>query len=124
MPWTTSSALDKAHLLEGLIIALSNVDEVVQGIKSSQNVEETRTFLTNKYQLSEVQANAILDMKLQKLTSLETDKIKKEHAELLVLIAELKAILDSNQRIMEIIKKELEELKEKYGDASRTSIED
>ncbi|HLD15867.1 MAG TPA: DNA gyrase subunit A [Candidatus Nanoarchaeia archaeon] len=117
-------ALDKAHLLEGLIIALSNVDEVVQGIKSSQNVEEARTFLTNKYQLSEVQANAILDMKLQKLTSLETDKIKKEHAELLVLIAELKAILDSNQRIMEIIKKELEELKEKYGDARRTSIED
>src|SRR3989344_1283374 len=117
-------ALDKAHLLEGLIIALSNVDEVVQGIKASQNVEEARTFLTNKYQLSEVQANAILDMKLQKLTSLETDKIKKEHAELLILIAELKAILDSNQRIMEIIKKEREELKEKYGDARRTSIED
>ncbi len=115
-------AEEKAHILEGIIIALNNVDAVIKLIKSSPNVEEARLALGSSYKLSEKQAQAILDMKLQRLTSLEQKKIKEEHSGLLKLIEELKGILSSEVKILGIIKAELEEIKARYGDDRRTSI--
>jgi|APSaa5957512622_1039677.scaffolds.fasta_scaffold01293_15 DNA gyrase subunit A len=112
----------RAHILEGLKIALTNIDEVVKGIKASSDVNEAREFLINTYTLSEKQAQAILDMKLQKLTSLETNKIDEEHKNLMELINELKSILDSEQKILDIITEDLEELKKKYNSKRRTEI--
>jgi len=115
-------AEDKAHLLEGLIVALDHIDEIVALIKSSKSAEEAKKALMEDYTLSEKQAQAILDMTLRKLTSLEQNKIRNEHADLLKLIKDLKEILASEKRIMGIIKVELLELKEKYGDNRRTQI--
>jgi DNA gyrase subunit A len=117
-------AEDREHILQGLMVALEDIDNIVQGIKKSSNVEEARKFLMDGYSLSEKQAQAILDMKLQKLTSLETQKIKDELDELLKIIAELKGILDSDEKVLGIIKDEVQELIEKYGDERRSDIVD
>jgi DNA gyrase subunit A len=115
-------AEQKAHILEGLIVALNNIDPIVAFLKKSKDTATAKTGLIQDYKLSEVQAQAILEMRLSRLTSLEQDKIKKEHAELLTLIAELKSILADSQKILNIIKNELAELAKNYGDERRTQI--
>ncbi len=112
----------RAHILAGLKIALSNIDAVVKTIKSSNTPETAKTSLVKSFKLSELQSQAILDMRLSRLTSLEINKIKSEFDELTKLIAELKGILSSEEKIYGIIKKELLELKQKYGDGRRTEI--
>lgn len=112
----------RAHVLEGLLIALDHLDEVIALIRASRTPEDARNGLMEKFELSEVQARAILDMRLQKLTGLERDKIKEEHAELMKLIDHLKSILNDRDVRMKIIKDELLEVKEKYGDERRTEI--
>lgn len=113
----------RAHILEGLIIALNNIDDVIELIKKSKTPEEARNGLIDTYDLSDVQARAILAMQLQRLTGLEVDKIKEEYDELLKKIEHFKAILDSLEMRMQIIKDELLEIKEKFGDKTRTEIE-
>ncbi|MFA6888996.1 MAG: DNA gyrase C-terminal beta-propeller domain-containing protein, partial [Candidatus Woesearchaeota archaeon] len=117
-------AEERAHILEGLIIALNDIDAAIVLIKQSTSAEIARTGLMSKYGLSEIQAQAILDMKLQKLTSLEQHKIRDEHTGLLQMIQEFKNILASPLRILDFIKKDMIELKEMYGDARRTVIID
>lgn len=117
-----TKAQDRAHVLEGLIVALDDIDDVVKLIKSSKSSEEAKLGLMREYKLSEIQAQAILDMTLRKLTSLEQEKLRREHDDLVKLIQELKDILASEQRILGIIKAELMELKEKYGDKRRTEL--
>ena len=112
----------RAHVLEGLLIALDHIDEVIHTIRSSQTTDIARTALIEKFSLTEIQANAILDMRLARLTGLEREKIEEEHAALLVLIADLKAILASDARQRDIIKEELIAMKEKYGDKRRSEI--
>lgn len=119
-----NKAQTRAHVLEGLIVALANINNVIKLVKESKSVETARDSLMSNYNLTGEQAVAILEMRLQRLTSLEQDKIKQEHSGLLKLIDELKAILSDAQRILDIIKKELTELKEKYGDKRRTQIID
>lgn len=113
----------RAHILEGLLIALDHLDEVIKLIRGSGTVEEARNGLMEQFKLSEIQARAILDMRLQKLTGLERDKIKAEYAELMEKIAYFKSILADEGLRMHIIKEELNEMKEKYGDERRTNIE-
>lgn len=113
---------ERAHILQGLQIALDNIDPVIKLIKSVKTIEDARNELIKNFNLTDIQANAILDMKLQRLTSLETTKLKEEYEGLIKLIQELKEILSSEQKIYDIIKKELIELKEKYGDKRRTEI--
>jgi DNA gyrase subunit A len=113
----------KAHILIGLIKALNHLDEVIALIRASQTPEEAKTGLMEKFELSELQAKAILDMRLQKLTGLEQEKLKDEYAELLKLIESLKEILANEELRMKIIKEEMLEIKEKYGDKTRTEIE-
>ncbi len=112
----------RAHILEGLLIALNNIDEVIATIKASATVDEARANLMGKFSLSERQAQAILDMRLQRLTALERDKIEAEHAELIARIAELKAILADERKVYAIIKEELAEIKKRHSDARRTMI--
>jgi len=116
-------AEEKAHILEGLLIALDNLDEVIALIRASQTPEIARNGLIERFELSEVQARAILDMRLQKLTGLERGKIKKEHAELMKLIDNLRNILANESIRMDIIKEELHDVKNKYGDERRSVIE-
>jgi len=113
----------KAHILEGLIIALNNLDEVIKLIRASKTPEEARNGLMERFNLSEIQARAVLDIRLIKLTGMEVDKVKKEYEELMKLIEHLKEILASKELRMEIIKTELLEIKEKYGDDRYSSIE-
>ena len=113
----------RVHILEGLKIALDNIDDVIKIIKSSKSDEIAKAQLSSKYGLDEVQSDAILEMKLRRLTGLERDKIENELAELLKLIQELKEILASGERILNIIKTELLEIKERYSDERRTSID-
>jgi len=115
-------AEERAHILEGLLIALDNLDAVIKLIRASKTVEEARNGLMSTFELSELQARAILDMRLQKLTGLERDKIREEYEELQKKIAHYKAILGSVEMQRDIIKAELAELKEKYGDERRTEI--
>lgn len=115
-------AEERAHILEGLKIALDNIDEVIKIIRSSKNVDEADTRLRKTFGLSERQSKAILDMRLQKLTSLETKKIMDELKALLKLIGELKAILASDKKILGIVKTELVEVRDKYADERRTEI--
>ncbi|MBO0323934.1 DNA gyrase subunit A [Muricauda sp. CAU 1633] len=115
-------AEDRAHILEGLIIASDNIDEVIAIIRASSNVEEARTSLMERFKLTEVQAKAIVEMRLRQLTGLEQDKLRDEHAELLKTIEDLKDILAKKERRMQIIKDELLEVKEKYGDDRRSEI--
>ncbi len=117
-------AEERVHILEGLLVALQNIDAVIKLIKASDSVQHAKEGLIATYPLSETQALAILDMKLQKLTTLETSKIKEEHDELRTLILELQKILASEQLILAIIKKELQELLEYYGDKRKTEIID
>jgi DNA gyrase subunit A len=117
-------AQKRAHILEGLIIALNNLDKTINLVKESKSVDEAKTTLISNFNLSEEQSTAILEMKLQRLTSLEQEKVKKEHHDLLKLIAELKTILESPQKILDIIKKELLDLKEHYSDKRKTEIVD
>jgi DNA gyrase subunit A len=112
----------RAHILEGYIIALDNIDEVIRLIKKSKDVESAKDGLMKKFKLSEIQAKAILDMRLQRLTGLERKKIEEEYKDLLKLIERLKSILASKKLQMQIIKEELTELKKKFGDERRTSI--
>jgi DNA gyrase subunit A len=112
----------RAHILEGYIIALDNIDAIVKLIRGSKDVETAKTGLMKKFGLSEIQAKAILDMRLQRLTGLERKKIEDEYRETIKLIERLKAILKSKQLQMEIIKEELLEVKKNYGDERRTEI--
>lgn len=112
----------KAHILEGLLIALDHLDEVISLIRSSATPEDAKEGLMKNFNLSEAQAKAILEMRLQRLTGLERDKIREEYDELQKLIARLKQILENESMRMDIIKSELAEMKQKYGDARRTEI--
>ena len=112
----------KAHILAGLLIALDNLDEVIALIRASLTPEEARNGLITAFELSELQARAILDMRLQKLTGLERDKIKKDYEDLMTLIGELKEILDSLELRMNIVRDELVTIKEKYGDERKSQI--
>ena len=115
-------AQKRAHILEGLLIAIDNLDAVIKIIREAVNPEEARTQLMANFKLSEIQSKAILDMRLRALTGLERDKLKAEFAELMKLITHLQSILDDEVLRMKIIKDELLEMKEKYGDERRTNI--
>ena len=117
-----AEAEKRAHILEGLLIALDHLDEVIKLIRSSDTPEDARTGLIEKFGLSDIQARAILDMTLRRLTGLERDKIKEEYAELMKTIEYLNSILADEGLRMQIIKDELSEIKEKYGDERKTSI--
>lgn len=114
----------RAHILEGLKIAVDNIDEVVKIIRASSNDSDAREKLRDRFSLSEIQAQAILDMRLGRLTGLQIEKLEAEYAELMALIAELESILKSEQRLNEIIKEELIEVREKYSSKRLTEIED
>ncbi len=116
-------AEERAHILEGLIIASDNIDEVIALIRSSSNAEEARNKLIERFELSELQAKAIVEMRLRQLTGLEQDKLRAEYDELLKTIEDLKDILARKERRMEVIKDELLEIKDKYGDERRSVIE-
>lgn len=116
-------AEERAHILEGLIIASDNIDEVIALIRGSKNGEEAREKLIARFELSEIQARAIVEMRLRQLTGLEQDKLRGEYEELVKTITDLKDILDKKERRMAIIKEELEEIKAKYGDERRSQIE-
>jgi DNA gyrase subunit A len=115
-------AEDRAHILEGLIIASDNIDEVIAVIRGSSNVEEARNALMERFKLTEIQAKAIVEMRLRQLTGLEQDKLREEYDALLKTIEDLKDILDKKERRMQIIKDELYEVKDKYGDERRSEI--
>lgn len=116
-------AEERAHILEGLIIASDNIDEVIEIIKTSDSPDHARERLSDRFGLSEIQTRAIVDMRLRQLTGLEQDKLRSEYEDLMKLITDLKDILDREERRMQIIKDELMEIKAKYGDARRSSIE-
>ncbi|MEZ4854103.1 DNA gyrase subunit A [Flavobacterium sp.] len=116
-------AEERAHILEGLIIASDNIDEVIAIIRASSNAEEARTKLMERFELSEIQARAIVEMRLRQLTGLEQDKLRSEYDELMETIKDLKDILARKERRMDIIKEELVEVREKYGDERRSVIE-
>jgi DNA gyrase subunit A len=115
-------AEDRAHILEGLIIASDNIDEVIKIIRASSNADEARENLMVRFKLTEIQAKAIVEMRLRQLTGLEQDKLRAEYDEILKTIEDLKDILAHKERRMQIIKDELLEVKEKYGDARRSEI--
>ena len=115
-------AKERAHILEGYIIALNNIDEVIKVIKASKNPAEAVTKLCAKFKLSEIQAKAILEMRLQRLTGLERAKIDEEYREVTALIAELSSILADPQKVLQVIMDELTEIKQRYGDERRTEI--
>ncbi len=116
-------AEDRAHILEGLIIASDNIDEVISMIRKSKTPEEARKNLSSKFELTEIQSKAIVDMRLRQLTGLEQSKLREEFDELKKIILDLKDILGNKDRRMEIIKTELLEVKEKYGDDRRSEIQ-
>ncbi len=116
-------AEERAHILEGLIIASDNIDEVIALIRASANADEAREKLIKRFKLSEIQAKAIVEMRLRQLTGLEQDKLRAEYEELMKTIEDLKDILDKKERRMDIIKEELIEIKDKYGDDRRSQIE-
>ncbi len=113
----------RAHILEGLLIALDNLDEVIKLIRASQTPEDARNGLIEKFELSDLQARAILDMRLQKLTGLERDKIKAEHAELMKKIEYFNTVLNDEVLRMTILKEQLRDIKERYGDEPKSRIE-
>ena len=116
-------AEERAHILEGLIVASDNIDKVIKLIRSSKNADDAREKLISEFKLSEIQAKAIVEMRLRQLTGLEQDKLRTEFDELMRTIADLKDILENLDRRMEIIKLELKEISEKYGDKRRSVIE-
>jgi len=115
-------AKERAHILEGLIVAVKNIDEVIKIIKSAENTADARAKLRERFSLTEVQANAILDLRLARLTKLEIFKLEEELASLKKLIAELTVIIGSKQKQMEVVKKELIDVKKKYGDDRRSNL--
>ena len=115
-------AQKKVHILEGLLVALNNIDEVIPGIRNSRTVEEAKQFLVGKYDLSEEQAKAILEMRLQKLASLEQEKIRTEHKSLLEKIQHYQEILGSEEKVLMLIKSEMEDIKTNYGDERKSTI--
>ena len=115
-------AQEREHIVKGLVIALASIDEVIQVIKSSKDKQDAMLNLTTKFELDEIQANAILEMKLSKLTSLEVEKLKEELAELERTIADLKNILETPARVLKIIRDNLEQIKNTYGDERKTEI--
>lgn len=117
-------AKERAHILEGLIVAVKNIDEVVKIIKNADNTADARAKLRERFSLSEIQANAILDLRLARLTKLEVDKLIAELKELKIKIEELSEIIASKQKQMEVVKKELQEIKKKYKDDRRSAIID
>jgi DNA gyrase subunit A len=116
-------AEERAHILEGLIIASDNIDEVIALIRASSNADEARQKLMDTFELSEIQAKAIVEMRLRQLTGLEQDKLRSEYEELMKTIEDYKDILSKKERRMAIIKEELAEIKDKYGDERRSVIE-
>ncbi len=116
-------AKERAHILEGLIIASDNIDEVIRLIRASANADEAREALIKAFDLTEIQAKAIVEMRLRQLTGLEQDKLRSEYEELMNTIAGYEEILANKDRRMEIIKEELQEIKDKYGDERRSVIE-
>nr|BET70054.1 DNA topoisomerase (ATP-hydrolyzing) subunit A [Helicobacter pylori] len=114
----------RAHILEGYLIALDNIDEIVQLIKTSQSPETAKNALMERFTLSEIQSKAILEMRLQRLTGLERDKIKEEYQNLLELISDLNGILKSEDRLNEVVKTELLEVKEQFSSQRRTEIQE
>jgi DNA gyrase subunit A len=112
----------RAHILEGLLVALDNLDEVIETIRASRDPDAARTALIERFELSTVQAQAIVDMRLRQLTALESDRIKQEHADLVERIRELREILGDEAKVMGLIKEELLEIAETYGDERRTEI--
>jgi DNA gyrase subunit A len=112
----------RAHILEGLLIAISNIDEIIALIRGSRDRESARTALIERFELTRIQAQAIVDMRLGQLTALESDRIQEEYNDLMEQIAEFRAILGSEQRVLDIIKDELREIVEAYGDDRRTLI--
>ncbi len=120
--YNLKKAEERAHILEGLLIALDNIDEIIKIIRSSQTVKEAKENLINNFSLSDKQSQAILDMKLQRLTGLEREKIEKDYKELKDKIAYYKKILADENEVLKIIKKELREVKDKFADSRRTEI--
>jgi len=116
-------AEERAHILEGLIIASDNIDEVIAIIRASSNADEARANLIKRFELSEIQAKAIVEMRLRQLTGLEQDKLRAEYDDIMKKIIDLKDILDRKERRMDIIKAELEVVRDKYGDERRSNIE-
>ena len=117
-----NKALDRAHILEGLRIALDHIDEIISIIRNSANDDEAINTMMERFGLSEIQAKSIMDMQLRRLTGLQRKKIEDEYSQLMITISDLKDILARHERILEIIKKELAEMKEKYSDKRRTEI--
>lgn len=113
----------RAHVLEGLMIALDNLDEVIALIRASKTPKEAREGLMERFCLTEIQAQAILDMRLQRLTNLEIETLRKEYADLLKLISRLESILGSEKKLIQVIRKEMEEIAEAYADERRTTLE-
>ncbi len=115
-------AEQRAHILEGLLKALDHIDEIIATIRASRTPDEARTSLIERFAFTEVQAKAILDMRLQRLTGLEREKLVEEHRELMVLIERLRSILGSDQLLLDVIRQELREIRESYADPRRTEI--
>jgi DNA gyrase subunit A len=116
-------AQERAHILDGLIVASDNIDEVIKIIRGSSNPDEARQKLIKRFELSEIQAKAIVEMRLRQLTGLEQDKLRSEYESLMKTIDNLKDILEKKERRMQIIKDELLVVKDKYGDERRSIIE-
>ena len=116
-------AEERAHILEGLIIASDNIDKVISLIRSSSNADQAKEKLIAEFKLSDIQSKAIVEMRLRQLTGLEQDKLRSEYDDLMITIQDLKGILDSHDRRMDIIKVELTEILDKYGDERRSIIE-
>ena len=117
-----NKARERAHILEGLLKALDNIDEVIRIIRASQNVQIAKQELMDRFELTDVQAQAIVDMRLRALTGLEREKIEAEYEALMAKIKELKAILADENLLLGVIRKEIMEIADKYGDERRTSI--
>ena len=117
-----NKALERAHIVEGLLIALDHIDEVISIIRSSKNIQEAKQRLMDRFELTDVQAQAIVDMRLRALTGLEREKLETEYAELMARITELKAILSDEKKLLGVIREEILLIAEKFGDDRRTSI--
>ncbi len=117
-----NKAEERAHILQGLLIALDNIDEVIQIIRSSRTTQEAKERLVERFGLTDVQAQAIVDMRLRALTGLEREKLETEYKELMEKIAELKAILADEKKLLGVIREEIMIISDKYGDERRTSI--
>lgn len=117
-----NKAEERAHILQGLLTALDNIDEVINIIRSSKNTQEAKDRLMERFALTDVQAQAIVDMRLRALTGLEREKLENEYAELMERITELKAILADKKKLLGVIREEILLIADKYGDDRRTSI--